>query len=203
VTCLNTFSPAIYSTTFPYGCNWVPNSTDYYVKFLLNFSRVSGVGQNVLMVVKYPLELTEVTSLPATSGNCNGSYFVQATTSEITGTSGFCNQSFYINSPRFNYVNYNKPLNEETTEIKSIRVLKISPNPSNSLINIELKVDRADNLNISLIDVSGKRIKVFHQNYTRGSYRQSFDVSDIKPGIYLIEVQGKFGKKVERVSIIK
>jgi murein DD-endopeptidase MepM/ murein hydrolase activator NlpD len=59
----------------------------------------------------------------------------------------------------------------------------IFPNPTNSILNIRLINNDLDIKNISIFDLTGK--KIFNQNH----FTQTIDVSNLSNGLYLIEIE--------------
>ena len=78
------------------------------------------------------------------------------------------------------------------TSIQSLGIngLKVYPNPTNGVVNIELIEGLLDDIN--LLDLSGRRIASFQAN------QNTIDVSNISKGMYLLELT-----KGENTSVVK
>lgn len=74
--------------------------------------------------------------------------------------------------------------------------IEIYPNPTNSVVNIQLKSDPSENLIVKILDISGKIMiqKSFNAATT-------LDVSDFKKGMYIIVVENNTEIKTEKLII--
>lgn len=70
------------------------------------------------------------------------------------------------------------------TEVKNSFI--IYPNPTNGKLNVQSRFD-VGRANISIFDVNGR--KVFHKEIEM-TYTGNIDVSNLNPGIYIIQVEG-------------
>ena len=73
----------------------------------------------------------------------------------------------------------NQPSSLSTNDV-SINQIQLFPNPTNSSFSINTSISE-----LSIYDVTGKLVKVFEGNKTTN---QDFDVSDIKTGIYIVQI---------------
>jgi len=73
--------------------------------------------------------------------------------------------------------------------------LKIYPNPTTNLLNVESKVDKI--LALQLHDITGKKINVKIDNYQQQGY--ILDMNQLAVGVYLLEIKtikGAIWKKI-------
>ena len=77
----------------------------------------------------------------------------------------------------------------QTTKSNSSN-LKLFPNPTNNLVLIQISLNNASNIQLYLCDVSGKCIKqlVVNQLAAIGNSEMSYDLSDIKSGMYFVKL---------------
>jgi hypothetical protein len=78
------------------------------------------------------------------------------------------------------------------------------PNPFNSVINIPFTIGRKDNIQISVYNILGERIKdSFYRQMNPGSQKISIDFKKESSGIYLIQVSNFREVQTRRVLYIK
>ncbi len=68
-------------------------------------------------------------------------------------------------------------------------------NPITDLVSIDLKLEKATNLQIELYDISGRNVKTKQLEGISGINKIEFGVSDIKPGTYFCKIHSKLGSK--------
>lgn len=69
----------------------------------------------------------------------------------------------------------------------TLETITIYPNPVNSLFSINASINK-----LNIYDITGKLVKTYKGNFEKGD---SFDISNLKQGIYLIETQNNQGQK--------
>lgn len=82
----------------------------------------------------------------------------------------------------------------ETVDVKQpsakIPLISIYPNPASSIFHLNLNLPESANVKLTLCAMEGKVIKTnISQNMMSGKQRITMDVSDLKPGIYLVSIQ--------------
>jgi len=82
--------------------------------------------------------------------------------------------------------------------------LRVFPNPTNGPVAVDLNLKEVRNLTITLHDISGRKIKNI-QNSTNanvGSWTSKYNLSDVRPGLYLIVVKSERGEQaVQRIVV--
>lgn len=73
----------------------------------------------------------------------------------------------------------------EIKQIDNAELMKIYPNPSNDIFNIEILVDNIDNVVLSLIDLAGRQYSIPHTFY-KGTNRIQLNMKDFSKGSYII-----------------
>ena len=82
-------------------------------------------------------------------------------------------------------IEYLTPVSEET-----LMSLRVYPNPSSSLINVELQLDAAE-VNLEVVSLTGQ-VVMRKQTFTSGGeLREAIDVSDLARGMYMLRVNGE------------
>lgn len=77
-------------------------------------------------------------------------------------------------------------------------VVKVYPNPTTGILNMQSSFSNAENVNVKLTDVTGK--VVFTQDL--GSLTidsRSFDISNLIDGVYIFEVNTEKGKSIHKI----
>lgn len=83
-------------------------------------------------------------------------------------------------------------------------VAEVYPNPAAQSATVELNLTTAANLNISLVDITGKTIKsIFKGASHSGTTRIAFELSDVNVGIYFVVVASNTDKKVLMLNVAK
>ena len=78
--------------------------------------------------------------------------------------------------------------------------INLHPNPTHGLFNLEIKMEEAEELSISVSNIQGllvleKRSGLLYA----GLQSLKLDISDLKSGIYLLEVRGKNGSVQQKM----
>jgi hypothetical protein len=75
-------------------------------------------------------------------------------------------------------------------QVQSKNSYKILQNPSTNVLNLEYNLTNNSKVNLVLHNMNGQAVKTLINNtsHSSGSYSESFDVSGLKPGIYLARV---------------
>ena len=79
------------------------------------------------------------------------------------------------------------PMTSSTSELSDFASFKMYPNPATNLVNIEMESIETTEGNIRILDFSGKLVR----SYNNVQKQNSYNVSDINPGIYLLEYNGE------------
>lgn len=82
--------------------------------------------------------------------------------------------------------------------------LRVFPNPTNGPIAVDLNLDEVRNLTITLHDISGRKIKTIQSsiNANVGAWTSKYNISDVKPGLYLLVVRSERGEQaVQRIVV--
>ncbi len=70
------------------------------------------------------------------------------------------------------------------------------PNPIMDLLNIQINHESSSHINISLIDLSGKKLKtILNREIYSGPFIIETDLSYLKPGLYLLSIQTNHEKR--------
>ncbi len=85
--------------------------------------------------------------------------------------------------------------NSSITSVFDNGSLKVYPNPAENMLNIDFNAVASDDIQVALIDISGRRVMnmVYKANF--GGNTINIDVSDYSRGVYFLSVDG-FNKKV-------
>ena len=84
--------------------------------------------------------------------------------------------------------------------VANIDAASFYPLPFDQKLNIELDLKTATELSITILSLDGKMIKeLYTGSAALGSFRKSFDTSDLTAGIYLVQMHTDTGNKVMKV----
>lgn len=87
-------------------------------------------------------------------------------------------------------------------KIDNMSVFQIFPNPASGNISLKMDMKTATNGNISLYDLTGRKIKTFYQGrFNQGVNQMNFDISGIGQGLYFVVVNTDNQRQVEKLMI--
>ena len=82
--------------------------------------------------------------------------------------------------------------------------LKVYPNPASNVINIELEQYRKDDVNISLSDISGRRlIRISKTSMMPGYHIFDMNTSSLTNGVYILSIEVNGSRSVQKIIIRK
>lgn len=78
-----------------------------------------------------------------------------------------------------------------------------SPNPANSEVQLNVRLEEKSNLSLRLLDIKGSQLEVLHQdkNAFAGDHNLRFSVADLAPGVYNLLVETDFGFRTKRLVV--
>jgi hypothetical protein len=90
---------------------------------------------------------------------------------------------------------------KEQTQIQNC--FSISPNPANSLVNLDYSLSRSTKLSISLMDFTGKLVDNIEVENQRdmGSYTKPYNLAHLSTGIYFICFKTENGTETKKLII--
>lgn len=90
-----------------------------------------------------------------------------------------------------------------TSPLELPDVLQVFPNPSNNGVTINFFIEESSAVTISIIDANGRVVKspVVAEQRATGRHHVNVDVSDLEPGIYLVQYQDATENTIQRISI--
>ncbi|NNE30116.1 MAG: T9SS type A sorting domain-containing protein [Saprospiraceae bacterium] len=109
--------------------------------------------------------------------------------------------------PKQNCLCSTQPVPSSTNEVEKEKIsMQIFPNPTTSVVQVELTLMESTEANITLFDLQGRRLRTLANTFmsTEHVYNESFDVSDLSSGVYLIHAITEKGfSGVERLVIVR
>ncbi|WP_291720322.1 alkaline phosphatase D family protein [Bernardetia sp.] len=89
-------------------------------------------------------------------------------------------------------------------EFTDIAILSLYPNPSSTIALVNYAVARPMNVNIKLIDLQGKVVKVIRQEKNiSGNFALTFSVKDLPAGVYVLQFETEKGQISRRIVVEK
>lgn len=77
------------------------------------------------------------------------------------------------------------------SEISNLKGLSVYPNPAKDFIRLSFNLDKADELQVFILDLAGKAVKNYKLGqYHAGENQVQIDVSDLKSGVYFLSIEG-------------
>jgi hypothetical protein len=102
-------------------------------------------------------------------------------------------------------VGVSNELNVVLTAINNVDPAKIglvlAPNPNQGTFNLRFRVTGREDLNISILNVSGQQ--VYRRTYDRfsGEFNQAISLKDVQPGVYMLRINHGNDYYVRRILI--
>ena len=74
------------------------------------------------------------------------------------------------------------------TDMNTTTDMELFPNPAGSSVTVRLSKENAAWIDLSIVDISGRKIKVFPKEYSAtGTFTISLDTEGIPPGMYILQ----------------
>ena len=94
-----------------------------------------------------------------------------------------------------------KVVTTPTEELLSTKEVRVFPNPTSDYIRIDMNLDRPQQVNVYLTDVSGKLLTMTDRsNFLNGTIE--VDVQSIPAGTYFLNITSPDGMRTEKISIV-
>ena len=97
-------------------------------------------------------------------------------------------------------------MNLSTSSIENIHEgfsIHLFPNPASTIIHIDLKSDKQQELNLQIIDLNGKKTDLPMILKWQGADHKSIDISSLSTGNYIIQITNKSGNLTNSIQMIK
>ncbi|MEJ6614527.1 MAG: T9SS type A sorting domain-containing protein [Saprospiraceae bacterium] len=82
---------------------------------------------------------------------------------------------------------------------RSSEFLGASPVPTRDVVNLNVYVSADDNITITLIDISGKKIFVDNRAISSGDHQLPLDLSNMTNGVYMVTITSSYIQQTHRV----
>jgi hypothetical protein len=83
-------------------------------------------------------------------------------------------------------------------EIIPSATIRLFPNPTNDLLNVVYKATEDASVQLTIWDMTGRKVM---EQTAKGTVRTSFDVSNLKAGIYLLDLQSDTDRQTKRFIV--
>ena len=81
-----------------------------------------------------------------------------------------------------------EPSNQQTT-FQNESDLVLSPNPTESILNMRVWIEIQSNVNIEIQDLTGRGIKIFKYENKIRQFSETINLSDLPSGMYLLQLK--------------
>jgi len=94
---------------------------------------------------------------------------------------------------------------ENISEIaNSFSLAQNYPNPFNPSTNIIISIEKESHVNLTVYDITGRLVKTLaDKNFTRGTYRVTFDGSELPSGVYFYRLQADNFTETKKMLMVK
>ena len=87
-------------------------------------------------------------------------------------------------------------------EFNSIQNVQLFPNPSNQFTTLLFSLKNAEQIKISLFDVTGKEVlQITNEEMQKGNQKININTSKLSAGIYICKVQSVSGEKLVKLVV--
>ncbi|MEM6800547.1 MAG: T9SS type A sorting domain-containing protein [Bacteroidota bacterium] len=80
---------------------------------------------------------------------------------------------------------------------------KLYPSPAKDKIHLELSTSRPLDVQLAMIDMRGRKIEKTKRLIIQDLHKESFDVSQISAGIYVLQIMNRQGKLLQSLKFKK
>jgi hypothetical protein len=150
-------------------------------QYTLSGLPASGPGEHYFILVDVP------------GLDTNHTYHRAITTSSLA----FTDLDFVIDSAKIN------PTNDVSikTMIIDDHMVKIYPNPTSEILHVDLELKQAENINVKLFDMNGKLVRTITPDHFGTELKLNTDVSDLRSGIYMMNIKIGDANRTTKVVI--
>jgi hypothetical protein len=127
--------------------------------------------------------------------NINSSFFVDNVRFKFEFKAGGGN-NIYLDDINL-YAGTNDPLFVEGIDGVQVTDVVLYPNPADAEMALELSLGMDADLQVRIVDLSGKEIQVYHIQGQLGQNVVLFDVANLSQGMYMVEIVGAGGVVVK------
>ena len=79
--------------------------------------------------------------------------------------------------------------------------LNVYPNPATDQVSIDFSLQEAGNVNVRLLDMTGKTLRQGLYGGEQGANRINFGLGNVAKGLYLLEISNDNGKSVRKLTV--
>ena len=72
----------------------------------------------------------------------------------------------------------------------------VYPNPATDFITLKFNTEKAENVAVNVVDVTGKQVYTEQINHAGGDFQRQFNISDLSKGFYIMNLETSKGKTV-------
>lgn len=95
-------------------------------------------------------------------------------------------------------------INDIPIPVHNFKIQRLYPNPFNPVLQIEIIMEFAGEINIEIIDLNGKIVEVLHSGYLNiGTFQFSWEPVSLSAGTYLISLQRGNNNVTKKVVFLK
>ncbi len=98
-------------------------------------------------------------------------------------------------------IHYPKKSNIGITEQNGIRNLQLFPNPASEVVTISFTSAKTSHIHLTLLSSDGRIVRELSLEAISGKNTKETDISEIKPGIYILQLTGDLGTAVEKLVV--
>ena len=77
----------------------------------------------------------------------------------------------------------------------------VYPNPTKGQFNIDITIDQAQDMQINLIDINGRRMETMFNGFMNSGIQNIRMEKNFAAGIYFIEILGTTGRTVQKLMV--
>jgi len=158
-----------------------------YVKLIVNLTRIvpSATAQNVLVVLKYPVRINNVSTFPTTVPMCAGpnAVPVPAPRTELTA---FCNSTVYNDATLLRPAGPADQARQPGPARRRTDVLAAYPNPAADQVTLRYAVEQAGTVRVEVRDALERTVApvVDRADHAAGTFEAAVSTARLPAGVY-------------------
>lgn len=86
-------------------------------------------------------------------------------------------------------------------QIHSATIQRIYPNPARNITTIAVNMDNPAQTSVYLMDITGRRLENIYGGQIYGEKRLSIDVTNLNAGVYIVVMEGEFGRLTKQLVV--
>ena len=120
----------------------------------------------------------------------------------VSDIGGFGGTSYHESGVVIMDFTFSAPVGTED-DYRAITISAPYPNPASATASFDLEVQKPGDITIDIQDMVGKRVLEQQAKYSPGKHTVTFDASALRPGTYIVRVEGHGTQQARKLIITR